>query len=81
MQASQSAGEAAAGYAVVLQDCRGRGKSEGVWDPFRYDVEDGYDTQEWVGTASLVRREYRHVRRFVCGLDAMGARGQGAAGI
>ena len=49
----QDAGEpkryAAAGYAVVLQDCRGRGKSEGVWDPFRYDVEDGYDTQEWVG--------------------------------
>ena len=39
----------AAGYAVVLQDCRGRGKSEGVWDPFRYDVVDGYDTQEWVG--------------------------------
>ena len=33
----------------MLQDCRGRGKSEGVWDPFRYDVEDGYDTQEWVG--------------------------------
>jgi putative CocE/NonD family hydrolase len=40
---------AAAGYVMVVQDCRGRGKSEGVWDPFRYDVEDGYDTQEWVG--------------------------------
>jgi uncharacterized protein len=38
-----------AGYALVVQDCRGRGQSEGVWDPFRYDVEDGYDTQEWVG--------------------------------
>jgi uncharacterized protein len=38
-----------AGYAMVVQDCRGRGKSEGVWDPFRYDVEDGFDTQEWVG--------------------------------
>jgi uncharacterized protein len=38
-----------AGYVLVVQDCRGRGKSEGVWDPFRYDVEDGYDTQEWVG--------------------------------
>jgi putative CocE/NonD family hydrolase len=33
----------------VFQDCRGRGKSEGVWDPFRYDVQDGFDTQEWVG--------------------------------
>ena len=39
----------AAGYAMVVQDCRGRGKSAGVWDPFRYDVEDGFDTQEWVG--------------------------------
>src|SRR5208283_3942502 len=28
----------AAGCAMVVQDCRGRGKSEGVWDPFRYDV-------------------------------------------
>jgi putative CocE/NonD family hydrolase len=39
----------AAGYAMVVQDCRGRGKSEGIWDPFRYDVQDGFDTQEWVG--------------------------------
>jgi putative CocE/NonD family hydrolase len=39
----------AAGYVMVAQDCRGRGKSEGAWDPFRYDVEDGFDTQEWVG--------------------------------
>jgi hypothetical protein len=38
-----------AGYAMVVQDCRGRGKSDGEWDPFRYDVEDGFDTQEWVG--------------------------------
>jgi len=40
---------ATAGYVVVVQDCRGRGKSQGAWDPFRYDVEDGFDTQEWVG--------------------------------
>jgi hypothetical protein len=39
----------AAGYALVAQDCRGRGKSQGAWDPFRYDVADGFDTQEWVG--------------------------------
>lgn len=38
-----------AGYAVVMQDCRGRGKSGGAWDPFRHDGEDGFDTQEWVG--------------------------------
>lgn len=38
-----------AGYVMVTQDCRGRGQSEGVWDQFAYDVEDGFDTQEWVG--------------------------------
>ncbi len=38
-----------AGFVMVSQDCRGRGKSAGTWDPFRYDAEDGFDTQEWVG--------------------------------
>ncbi len=37
-----------AGYVVVVQDCRGRGSSEGLWDPFRYDAQDGFDTQQWV---------------------------------
>lgn len=40
---------AANGYAMVIQDCRGRGDSEGKWDPFRYDADDGFDTQQWVG--------------------------------
>jgi uncharacterized protein len=35
------------GYAVVVQDVRGRFESEGKWDPFRYEAEDGYDTVEW----------------------------------
>jgi len=42
----------AAGIAMVAQDCRGRGDSGGKWDPFRYDPEDGFDTQEWVGSQS-----------------------------
>ncbi len=40
----------AAGYALVGQDCRGRGKSQGAWDPFRHDPEDGVDTQQWVAS-------------------------------
>jgi uncharacterized protein len=40
---------AEAGFALVAQDCRGRGDSPGLWDPFRFDPEDGFDTQEWVG--------------------------------
>ncbi len=35
------------GYAVVVQDTRGRFESEGDWDPFRYEAKDGYDTIEW----------------------------------
>jgi hypothetical protein len=33
---------------MVVQDCRGRGASQGVWDPFRYDMEDGLDTHQWI---------------------------------
>lgn len=40
------------GYAVVIQDTRGKGSSEGEWEPFRYDGKDGYDTQMWVGKQS-----------------------------
>lgn len=35
------------GYAVLVQDARGRYESEGKWDPFRYEGPDGYDTVEW----------------------------------
>ena len=38
---------ASRGYAVVLQDVRGRFASDGEWYPFRHEVEDGYDTVEW----------------------------------
>ncbi|MDP8243204.1 MAG: CocE/NonD family hydrolase [Candidatus Hinthialibacter antarcticus] len=36
------------GYVFVSQDCRGKFDSEGIWDPFRYDREDGFDTVKWV---------------------------------
>jgi uncharacterized protein len=37
----------ARGYAVVLQDVRGRHASDGDFDPYRNEGEDGYDTIEW----------------------------------
>lgn len=37
------------GYAVVMQDARGRGDSDGEWDPYRCELNDGFDTHEWVG--------------------------------
>ena len=35
------------GYAVVIQDCRGRYTSDGVYYAFRDHINDGYDTVEW----------------------------------
>jgi putative CocE/NonD family hydrolase len=41
-------GEAVArGYAVVVQDVRGRYASEGEYEPYRHEGRDGYDTIEW----------------------------------
>ncbi|MDP6064480.1 MAG: CocE/NonD family hydrolase, partial [SAR202 cluster bacterium] len=37
------------GYACVVQDIRGRWDSDGDYYPFHPDVDDGFDTQEWVG--------------------------------
>jgi uncharacterized protein len=35
------------GYLTVVQNTRGRSGSEGVWYPFVYEANDGYDTIEW----------------------------------
>jgi putative CocE/NonD family hydrolase len=40
------------GYAVVVQDTRGRYDSEGVFDPMQHEGPDGYDTQQWIGKQS-----------------------------
>lgn len=38
---------AAQGYIVVIQDVRGRGTSEGEFDLFAHEIEDGEDTVNW----------------------------------
>lgn len=35
------------GYAVVVQDTRGRHMSEGTFYPYRHEATDGFDTVEW----------------------------------
>ncbi len=42
----------ARGYAVVMQDCRGRGDSDGYWEPYVCELYDGFDTHEWIGEQS-----------------------------
>ena len=36
------------GYAVVIQDVRGREDSTGEWQPMYWEVEDGDDTLNWI---------------------------------
>ena len=38
------------GYVVVLEDVRGRYKSEGHWRPHFDDPNDGFDTAQWIGS-------------------------------
>ncbi len=39
---------ASRGYAVVVQDVRGRYDSEGTFEPMRHETEDGSDTLDWI---------------------------------
>jgi len=43
---------AAHGYAVVVQDLRGRYVSEGHWNFLGNDARDGFDTTEWIARQS-----------------------------
>ncbi|PSN18702.1 S15 family X-Pro dipeptidyl-peptidase [filamentous cyanobacterium CCP5] len=38
------------GYIVVIQDVRGRGSSEGTFELFAKEGEDGYDTVQWAAS-------------------------------
>lgn len=38
------------GYVVIVQDCRGRFSSAGIFDPLRNEALDGFDSVEWAST-------------------------------
>jgi putative CocE/NonD family hydrolase len=40
------------GYVYVSQDVRGRYDSEGSYYPYVYEINDGYDAQQWAGAQS-----------------------------
>ncbi|MFV3130802.1 CocE/NonD family hydrolase [Niveispirillum sp. KHB5.9] len=39
---------ASSGYVVMMQDCRGRYASEGTFEKYVNEAEDGYDTLAWI---------------------------------
>lgn len=55
------------GYAFVIQDTRGRFKSEGVDRPFMDDHTDGYDTIEWIA-----KQPWSNGKVGMAGASAMG---------
>ena len=50
------------GYAVLIQHCRGRGKSTGDFVPYIYEREDGLELSRWVR-----EQEFYNGELFLCG--------------
>ena len=57
------------GYALVIQDVRGKGESTGAWVPHSYEVEDGTATLELV--TGYINEPRFYARRAVERLRAM----------
>lgn len=55
------------GYVWLVQDVRGRFASEGDFEPFRNELEDGYDTVEWASVQS-----WSNGRVGMCGSSYVG---------
>ena len=64
------------GYAIVLEDVRGRYESEGNFDPLRQEVSDGDDTITWIahqpwsnGKVGMVGGSYRGIVQWKAALS------------
>jgi predicted acyl esterase len=56
-----------AGYAYLVQDVRGKGRSEGFYQAFINDAFDGYDTIEW-----MAKQPWCNGKIGIMGASAMG---------
>jgi hypothetical protein len=63
-----------AGYVFVIQDSRGKGRSEGHYEAFAQDIPDGYDTVEW-----LAVQPWSNGKVGITGGSAMGIAANAAA--
>ncbi|MDB5463897.1 MAG: hypothetical protein JWP23_2286, partial [Phenylobacterium sp.] len=63
-----------AGFVYVLQDVRGKGRSQGFYAAFENDVEDGYDSVEWAAA-----RPWSNGKVGLSGGSAMGITANEAA--
>jgi uncharacterized protein len=63
-----------AGYVFVLQDVRGKGRSQGFYAAFENDIEDGYDSVEWAA-----RQPWSNGKVGMTGGSALGITANSAA--
>jgi putative CocE/NonD family hydrolase len=68
------------GYAVVIQDVRGRYASDGDFSPFFQEIDDGYDTVEWCagqpyssGRVGMFGRSYHGATQWLAACQAPAA--------
>jgi uncharacterized protein len=74
-------GAAKRGYAVVLQDTRGRFASEGENLPFNVDDKDGFDTVEWIEKQGWCNGRIGTYGGSALGITQLQLAGSGAKGI
>ncbi|MFK8183220.1 MAG: CocE/NonD family hydrolase [Phormidesmis sp.] len=79
---------AAQGYIVVIQDVRGRGTSEGVFDLFAHEVTDGAETVRWAaqlsgsnGQVGMYGFSYQGMTQLQAAEGCFGHRGADSQGI
>jgi putative CocE/NonD family hydrolase len=64
---AQSRHLARSGFVVAVQDVRGRFDSQGVWEPFVHEGQDGHDAIEWLGTQAWCSGRVGMVGGSYCG--------------
>ncbi len=55
------------GYALVIQDVRGRNKSDGEWFPMYYEARDGNDTANWIAEQEWSNNKIGMIGGSYCG--------------
>lgn len=65
-----------AGYALAVQDVRGRFDSDGEWHPYLHERRDGFDTVEWIndqpwcdGNIGMIGRSYVGYTQWTAAAD------------
>jgi len=57
------------GYVALMQDVRGRFRSDGIWYPFAKEAPDGYDTVEWAAAQRWCDGNIGTIGGSYCGSD------------